>query len=580
MLNLFSTLFNRFTKNLALLPLRGALTNKPTAFRSRSWELRSIQSIDIFDSLNNIVEINIRGNTFIRILPTGGSGLLVPNESNWISDRIRYSVDAFLLQRLDTPLVVLKTNFSNVGLKLKPLAWKNLFKIFSQLNLFEAANFSPALTISKGFRSLFFHFYNTKSTPLDLLDYIQIDRLYNFFCFNFYSVFGPFVLNSHLLQPMVAARQLVAHSNNDYPTAVLNLKNFLTLFIVGSEIATINPTIWAYINQLITKGVLSVYTFGDAQITKFSSLTKNFKHIGPLSEFKKLLDGRHWLSTKLFERTSNRKTQALVALRLSSLNDFLLLNYINQLSTTVPNLILHIFPLLSTNTTINNLLLGLSSKITPESLNETLSINSLVASREVQPFSFTKNPLSLYLSSHYTPFVTHTNVVIPTSAFFEKNLFFQNLLGNLKQTTQIQSAPGLAINPSLFLILLYSLLLKNFKNKELMSAYLFDFIIKFFLLTKNSTAKLLFLHKVASSGIANKLTLSLLLQIFEATLNVHTFANINFALCVPSFDLRPSISNLWSISDLRSSGYLQFNDELTLHSKALIQTSKALTKYY
>ena len=270
MLNLFSTLFNRFTKNLALLPLRGALTNKPTAFRSRSWELRSIQSIDIFDSLNNIVEINIRGNTFIRILPTGGSGLLVPNESNWISDRIRYSVDAFLLQRLDIPLVVLKTNFSNVGLKLKPLAWKNLFKIFSQLNLFEAANFSPALTISKGFRSLFFHFYNTKSTPLDLLDYIQIDRLYNFFCFNFYSIFGPFVLNSHLLQPMVAARQLVAHSNNDYPTAVLNLKNFLTLFIVGSEIATINPTNWAYINQLITKGVLSVYTFGDAQITKFS----------------------------------------------------------------------------------------------------------------------------------------------------------------------------------------------------------------------------------------------------------------------------------------------------------------------
>src|SRR3546814_3549284 len=76
--------------------LRGALTNKPAAFRSRPWELRSIRSFDLLDSLNSAVEFNIRDSAFIRVLPAISSLAVTDNE--WISDRIRYSVDAFRLQ--------------------------------------------------------------------------------------------------------------------------------------------------------------------------------------------------------------------------------------------------------------------------------------------------------------------------------------------------------------------------------------------------------------------------------------------------------------------------------------------------
>src|SRR3546814_14085664 len=60
--------------------LRGALTNKPAAFRSRPWELRSIRSFDLLDSLNSAVEFNIRGSAFIRVLHAISSLAVTDNE--------------------------------------------------------------------------------------------------------------------------------------------------------------------------------------------------------------------------------------------------------------------------------------------------------------------------------------------------------------------------------------------------------------------------------------------------------------------------------------------------------------------
>lgn len=78
----------------------GALTSKPFAFTSRSWELRSIESIDILDGLGSSIRLDFRGSEIVRILP-------IVNElinEHWITDKIRFTYDGFKYNRLITPL--------------------------------------------------------------------------------------------------------------------------------------------------------------------------------------------------------------------------------------------------------------------------------------------------------------------------------------------------------------------------------------------------------------------------------------------------------------------------------------------
>ena len=51
------------------LKLIGALTSKPYAFAARSWELKNIETIDLFDSLCSNVRMDIRGSEIMRVLP-------------------------------------------------------------------------------------------------------------------------------------------------------------------------------------------------------------------------------------------------------------------------------------------------------------------------------------------------------------------------------------------------------------------------------------------------------------------------------------------------------------------------------
>jgi len=51
------------------LILIGALTSKPYTFKSRSWELKQLETIDLHDSLCSNIKINYRGSDILRILP-------------------------------------------------------------------------------------------------------------------------------------------------------------------------------------------------------------------------------------------------------------------------------------------------------------------------------------------------------------------------------------------------------------------------------------------------------------------------------------------------------------------------------
>ncbi len=79
----------------------GALTSKPYAFTARSWELKSTESIDVTDAVGSNIRIDSRGPEVMRILPR----LHEEVNEEWISDKARFSYDGLKRQRLSEPMI-------------------------------------------------------------------------------------------------------------------------------------------------------------------------------------------------------------------------------------------------------------------------------------------------------------------------------------------------------------------------------------------------------------------------------------------------------------------------------------------
>jgi NADH-quinone oxidoreductase subunit G len=79
----------------------GALTNKPYAFHGRPWELRGIDSVDVLDAVGSNIRIDVREQRIMRIMPRINEAI---NEE-WISDKTRFSYDGLACQRLNKPYI-------------------------------------------------------------------------------------------------------------------------------------------------------------------------------------------------------------------------------------------------------------------------------------------------------------------------------------------------------------------------------------------------------------------------------------------------------------------------------------------
>lgn len=160
---------SEFSGNLPDICPVGALTSKPQAFRARSWELRSFETLDVIDSLGSRIRVDIRGTEILRILPSQSDEL---NE-DWITDRTRYCYDGLKSQRLYAPLVKISGHFL-------PTTWETAFLVGGHfLNLFMFNHYI-------GEKNIFFSLYLNKKTSVvaifgDLVDSETLVVLNDFF---------------------------------------------------------------------------------------------------------------------------------------------------------------------------------------------------------------------------------------------------------------------------------------------------------------------------------------------------------------------------------------------------------------
>ncbi len=79
----------------------GALTSKPYAFVSRPWELNKTESIDVLDAVGAAIRVDARQTEVLRVLPR----LHEDVNEEWLGDKSRYACDGLMRQRLDRPYV-------------------------------------------------------------------------------------------------------------------------------------------------------------------------------------------------------------------------------------------------------------------------------------------------------------------------------------------------------------------------------------------------------------------------------------------------------------------------------------------
>eukprot|EP00835_Amoeboradix_gromovi_P000589 NODE_21_length_38511_cov_0.503306.p7 type:complete len:588 gc:universal NODE_21_length_38511_cov_0.503306:7663-5900(-) len=113
------TISSELSGNIVDLCPVGALTSKPYAFKSRPWELKKTESVDVLDACGSSIRIDSRGPEVMRILPRLNEEV---NEE-WISDKTRHACDGLKIQRLNVPMI--KSNNEFV-----PVTWQQAFELF------------------------------------------------------------------------------------------------------------------------------------------------------------------------------------------------------------------------------------------------------------------------------------------------------------------------------------------------------------------------------------------------------------------------------------------------------------------
>lgn len=98
----------------------GALTSKPYPFIGRNWELKSVNSIDFSDGFGTDLQVCLKNNKVVKILPGYNQS---DKTVNWISDKTRFAFDGMFSPERILQGFVIKGCDKN----LLPLSWKSLF---------------------------------------------------------------------------------------------------------------------------------------------------------------------------------------------------------------------------------------------------------------------------------------------------------------------------------------------------------------------------------------------------------------------------------------------------------------------
>jgi NADH dehydrogenase (ubiquinone) Fe-S protein 1 len=402
----------------------GASTSKSYAFKARAWELKSIESIDIFDSLGSNIRVDVKGNEVMRILPKRNDYL---NEE-WISDKIRFSYEGLKKNRLIYPMLRKQKN--------EPLVIASYTFFFSEL--------IKVISFKKK-NQFYVELSNYFSSAADF-----------FIINNFFSNLG---INNILFNSLIENFNIDFRSNYLLNNNLNNFENGNNYFLNNINLKKENPVLNSRIKKLkINSGNKIKITYVGSNI----NLNYDFYHISNNSStLFKILEGKNFYSYNIYLSKNKHFISGI-----NSINNGINISNINFLknvsinfSTILPSSSLTTLFELGYNNIYNN-------SFNKKDINN--SILYLYNVENVKKCYYNNNIIIYHGTNINVELEKISNYLLPASSFLENKLFFSNLLGYSQYTNiAISTIPNQLFNiADLYLNLnneFFKLLSKNLK---------------------------------------------------------------------------------------------------------------------
>jgi len=393
---------------------RGALTSKPYSFIARPWEFKTIESIDFFDSTLSSIRLDLRGDKILRVLPRINENI---NEE-WISDRVRFSVDGFRSQRVDRP-------FITIGDATHVLSWSIFIGLIHKLfiSIFDDESKHHSLKGLKVISKIYDRVPSIKH-------FLPPFRVVNSGVFTDFesSIWLNFFKSTFLIRKLFFKSKISNLNSRNYFFLPVSFKDFFK--IKNLLLIAVNPRFESPILNIRLRQ--SVIRFGNTVSSLGQNFTPNFSlllHSGILSLIS-FLRGNHWLCSFF-----SLNKQSLVLIN-SSFD-----NYLNSFNF-LKNVKIGMFNCYSSKINLKEAGLELikgSNTVFDKFPTFELFFGSTGTSRKK------KNCFGSIRSaavSHGGPNLLGFDLILPISAPFERNSNYINLEGNPKLSRFVLPSPN------------------------------------------------------------------------------------------------------------------------------------------
>ena len=417
--------------------LFGALTSKPYSFKARSWELKSIETIDLFDSLGSNIRVDIRGSDILRVLPLNNEYV---NEE-WISDKARFAYDGLKRDRFINPMI--KTN----GVFIQS-SWKEAFSFIEKNINQEKYN---NIVINTG----------------NFTDLQNITAL-NLFSKNIYNKFN---ISINPNENINADFQEFYTLNSD----LLNFKGKKVFLLIGTNLRLENPILNIKLKKLSNNNNVLIGYIGSRY-----DFNINFVHLGNnLSVLTKILEGKHYFSTLIYNFLKTNLKGEKIQNKFKNPISLIFGNEIIQTNKHI-NLINAIKQCNFNNITFDfNVLELYSGKINALELG---FFNNIKFNKNTKKVFYLLNSENLFNKGDedFIIFQGHHNyknrldfdVILPSVTWTEKSALYLNTFGFIQKTQFIQLPPTNCRNDWKITSILLNVLTKNTEINQESISYL------------------------------------------------------------------------------------------------------------
>ncbi len=387
----------------------GALTSKPYVFEARPWELKKTETIDVMDAVGSNIRVDTYGWEVKRILPRNNDDI---NEE-WISDKTRYACDGLKNQRLDTPFVKKNGKFEKITWN---EAYDTLTKKIESVLPDKIAGITGDLTDMETMYIVKEFFEKTiKCSNLDSrADHVYVDN----------SNRSNYIFNPTLNGIEQSDLVLIIGANPRYEATILNSR----------------------IRKSYLKNNLEIFSYGDV-----GDLTYPYKILpNDTSEIMNLINKDNELSKKII---SSKKPIVILGqsffklksaqILFNQLNNFLKSNgKINEEWNAIGVISNHSSTVGAYDLDIIN------SESNKNSTLEKIqnNTNELLFLFGQDNLNFTKkNEFVVYIGTHGDKGAEISDLILPGSAYTEKEAHYTNLEGKLQKTYKASFPPGDAL---------------------------------------------------------------------------------------------------------------------------------------